>query len=80
MGIEVDIWWLVMLPLPKPALAVTIIFSFQANWNDFVHPLTYFIHGKLRALALGLYAFWAIPDQLWMCYLLMAASLIRVLY
>ncbi|NMB25035.1 MAG: carbohydrate ABC transporter permease [Firmicutes bacterium] len=76
---EIGIWWRVMLPLSKPALAVIAIFNFQANWNDFLGPLIYLTDTKLRTLALGLYAFRAIPGQLPMFHLLMAASLIMAL-
>lgn len=72
---EFGIWWRVMLPLSKPALAVIGIFSFQSHWNDFLGPLIYLNDVKLRTLALGLYAFRAIPGQLPMFHLLMAASL-----
>ena len=64
-----------MLPLSKPAMAVIGIFCFQTHWNDFLGPLIYLNNVNLRTLALGLYAFRAIPGQLPMFHLLMAASL-----
>ena len=76
---ELGIWWRIMLPLSKPALAVIGIFSFQTHWNDFLGPLIYLTDTNLRTLALGLYAFRAIPGQLPMFHLLMAASLIMAL-
>ena len=72
---ELGIWWRVMLPLSKPAMAVIGIFCFQTHWNDFLGPLIYLNNVNLRTLALGLYAFRAIPGQLPMFHLLMAASL-----
>lgn len=72
---EFGIWWRIMLPLSKPALAVVGIFCFQTHWNDFLGPLIYLNDVNLRTLALGLYAFRAIPGQLPMFHLLMAASL-----
>ncbi len=76
---ELGIWWRIMLPLSKPALAVIGIFSFQTHWNDFLGPLIYLTDANLRTLALGLYAFRAIPGQLPMFHLLMAASLVMAL-
>lgn len=34
-----DIWWRIMLPLTRPALATLAIFSFVASWSDFLWPL-----------------------------------------
>ncbi len=36
---ELDIWWRIVLPLSKPALATLAIFTFQGNWNAFLWPL-----------------------------------------
>jgi multiple sugar transport system permease protein len=35
------IWWSILLPLSRPALATVVIFSFIWNWNDFLGPLIY---------------------------------------
>jgi ABC-type glycerol-3-phosphate transport system permease component len=35
------IYWQVMLPLIKPAIAALAIMHFLATWNDFLHPLIY---------------------------------------
>jgi multiple sugar transport system permease protein len=35
------IYWRVMLPLIKPALAAIAIIHFLATWNDFINPLIY---------------------------------------
>lgn len=34
-----DIWWRIIVPLTKPALATLAIFSFVASWSDFLWPL-----------------------------------------
>ena len=34
-----DIWWRIMVPLTRPALATLAIFSFVASWSDFLWPL-----------------------------------------
>ncbi len=36
---EFGIFWRVILPLAKPALAVVALFSFLGTWNDFLGPL-----------------------------------------
>jgi multiple sugar transport system permease protein len=48
------IWWNIMLPLVKPALAVVAVFEFQAKWNDLMTPLIYLNNPKLYTMALGL--------------------------
>ncbi len=51
------IYWHVILPLIKPALAVIAIFSFLATWNEFMSPLIYLSDQRLYPLSFGLYAF-----------------------
>jgi len=48
------IWWRIILPLCKPALAAVAIFSFVSNWNDFQGPLIYLTGMNNFTLALGL--------------------------
>jgi len=48
------IFWQIILPLSKPALATVAIFSFVGNWNDFLGPLIYLNDMKLYTLAIGL--------------------------
>lgn len=36
---ELNIWYRIMLPLARPALATLAIFSFLAHWNSFMWPL-----------------------------------------
>ncbi len=68
------IYWRIILPLSKPALAAVSIFVFQAHWNDFLYPLIY-LHSKNNfTLALGLRAFQGQYGTDW--NLLMAASLV----
>lgn len=50
---EFTIYWRIILPLAKPALATIAIFSFMANWNDFMGPLIYLSNSDLYTLALG---------------------------
>ncbi len=54
---EFGIFWRIMLPLAKPALAVVALFTFMAAWNDFLGPLVYIQRPEQYTLALGLQAF-----------------------
>jgi len=48
------IFWRVILPLSKPALAVVALFHFMFVWNDFLAPLIFLTHRDQFTLALGL--------------------------
>ncbi|RPJ43130.1 MAG: carbohydrate ABC transporter permease, partial [Chloroflexi bacterium] len=50
---EFTIYWRILLPLAKPALATIAIFSFMANWNDFLTPLIYLTSNEMYTAALG---------------------------
>lgn len=54
---EFRIWWQIMLPLSRPALAVVALFSFLAAWNDFLGPLVYLVHKQQFTLSLALQFF-----------------------
>jgi multiple sugar transport system permease protein len=54
---EVRIWFQIVLPLTKPALAAIAIFIFQGAWEDFMGPLLYLQSEKLYTLQLGLRQF-----------------------
>jgi len=51
------IYWRIILPLMKPALAAVGIFTFMATWNDFMGPLIYINDQRLYPLSLGLFDF-----------------------
>lgn len=51
------IYWNIILPLSKPALATIAIFGFIGNWNNFLAPLIYINKQELYTLALGLNLF-----------------------
>jgi ABC-type glycerol-3-phosphate transport system permease component len=51
------IYWRIVLPLTKPALAAIAIFSFQNKWNQFFEPLVYINSKDKLPLAVGLYFF-----------------------
>ena len=72
---EWRIFWQIIAPLSKPALAVVALFSFNGAWNDFIGPLLYLQDQKSFTLALGLQAYQSQAGGTpW--NLLMAASLI----
>jgi multiple sugar transport system permease protein len=54
---ELQIYWRIILPLARPALAVVALFTFMANWNDFLGPLIYLSDRDQYTLAIGLYGF-----------------------
>lgn len=75
------IFWSVLLPLCRPALATVTVISFIANWDNFLTPLIYLNDQKLFTVALGLSFFMNFPQQAGMPMqnLLMAASVLAVL-
>lgn len=48
------VYWRIMLPLAKPALAALAIFTFMSYWNDFLGPLIYLNSPELYTIPLGL--------------------------
>jgi multiple sugar transport system permease protein len=76
---DLRIWWSVILPLTKPALAVVAIFTFQGAWQDFMGPLLYLQSEKWYTLQLGLRQFEAAAGGSPAWHWLMAASLMVML-
>lgn len=68
------IYWRIILPISKPALATLAIFSFMATWNDFLAPLIYISSDELKTLTLGLATFQGIYTTQW--NFMMAGALI----
>jgi alpha-1,4-digalacturonate transport system permease protein len=54
---EFRIYWQVVLPLTRPALAVLTVFSVMWRWNDFLWPLIVINQDRLFTLQLGLARF-----------------------
>jgi multiple sugar transport system permease protein len=50
-------FWVIMLPLVKPALVTVGVFTFMGSWNDFMGPLIYLAKSEHWTLALGLQSF-----------------------
>lgn len=51
---DFGVWWRVILPSARPALAVVALFHFIYVWNDFVGPLIFLTNRDQFTLALGL--------------------------
>ncbi len=54
---EFRIFWQIVLPLSKPALAVVAVFVFLDTWNDFLAPLIYITSPDKYTVSLGLSLF-----------------------
>ncbi len=50
---ELGLWWYIMLPAIRPALATLAIFEFIGSWSDFLWPLIVIQDEKLYTLTLG---------------------------
>lgn len=74
---EFRIYWSIILPLAKPALATVAIFEFIARWRDYLGPLIYLNDQKLYTLSLGIYEYRSQYGAEW--GLLMAASVLITL-
>lgn len=55
------IFWSIMLPLSKPALATVAIFSFIEHWNEFFGPLIYLNSTAKYTISIGLRYFQSTP-------------------
>ena len=71
------IYWRIMLPLVKPALAAIAIFQFMGAWNDFLGPLIYVTSESKMTLSLGLQLFQSMHATEY--GMLMAASAVMTL-
>jgi multiple sugar transport system permease protein len=71
------IFWSIILPLSRPALAVCAVFTFLATWNDLLGPVIYLNRNEQFTAAVGLAGF--ISRQNPEYNLLMAANLITII-
>ncbi len=74
---EFRIFWQIVLPQSKPAMATAAIFAFLWTWNDFMGPVIYLHSPENFTLPIGLRAFQQQTGTEW--DLLMAASLLVML-
>ncbi len=70
------IYWHIIIPLIKPALATVAIFTFLWVWNDFIGPLIFLTDQAKYPLSLGLFALHAWMYWLARYDLMMAASVL----
>jgi multiple sugar transport system permease protein len=74
---ELRIFWTVILPSVKPALATLLIVKFMWNWNEFFWPLVVINSPGMRVVTIGLMSF---TNMYFIEYnLLTAAAVISVL-
>jgi len=73
------IYWRIILPLSKPALAAVVIFSMMWRWNDFINPLIFLNTQSKFTLPVGL--MFLSTGETFPCLwnLLMLAALLAVL-
>lgn len=77
---ELGIFWRIMLPLAKPALATVAVFTFMGTWNDYMGPLLYISKDPNKyTVALGLATFRGAFLGRTRWDLLMAASTMMIL-
>ncbi len=71
------IYWKIILPLSKPALATLATFTFMGNWGSFMWPLLVTTTMQMRTLPIGLESFKSLYSTDW--NLLMAGSVMAML-
>jgi ABC-type glycerol-3-phosphate transport system permease component len=76
---HLGIWWRIMLPLCRPVLAITAVFTFIGTWNDFLGPLIYLQSEDQMTLAVALNSFQNQYGDFGDMNLLMAASIVTML-
>lgn len=54
---HLEVWWRIMLPLCRPVIAITAVFTFIFVWNDFLGPLIYLHSERKATLAIALNSF-----------------------
>nr|WP_309065662.1 carbohydrate ABC transporter permease [Microbacterium sp.] len=54
---EYSIWYRIILPLTKPAIASLALLTFVNTWNDYMGPFIYFTSNDLWTVQLGLRQF-----------------------
>ena len=72
-------WWTIMLPLCRPVIAITAVFTFIFAWNDFLGPLIYLQSESKMTLAVALNQFQNQYGDFSDMNLLMAASVVTMI-
>jgi multiple sugar transport system permease protein len=73
---EYGIWFRIMLPLSKPALASLALLTFVNTWNDYMGPFIYLTDNNLWTVQIGLLSFIGQYDAQYA--MIMAGSVISV--
>lgn len=73
------IWMQIMLPICKPVIAITAIFTFIFAWNDFLGPLIYLQSEDQMTLAVALNSFQNQYGDFREAHYLMAASIVTMI-
>ncbi len=73
---RIGIWWHVLIPLAKPALAVVALFTAITVWNEFILAQLILQDQSLMPLTKGLLTFWG--GRIAQDHLLMAGATITV--
>ena len=73
---NIKIWWSILLPMTKPVIAITAIFTFLGSWNDFMGPLIYLNSTDKFTVSIALAFFQGQHKVEWST--LMAASIISL--
>ncbi|MGD9714468.1 MAG: carbohydrate ABC transporter permease [Phycisphaerae bacterium] len=76
---HLGIWWRIMLPICKPVIAITAVFTFVFVWNDFLNPLIYLHSEEQMTLAVALNSFKNQYGDFRDAHLLMAASIVTMI-
>lgn len=82
---EWGIYWRIILPMMRPALATVGILTFMGSWNDFFGPLLYLNKPELWTLQLGLYQFQtSVPgqnvEQIWAAMAVITVPLLIIFF
>ena len=72
------VFWTVIIPLSKPAIATVAVFSFISHWNDFFFPLIVLQSSEKLTLAVGMRWLQAGQYEAQRLHLQMAIALIAV--
>ena len=62
---ELTIFWRIVLPLSKPALATLAIFAFMGSWKDFLWPLIVTNRVDMRTVEVGIASFSTLYQTDW---------------
>ena len=62
---EWTIYWRIILPLSRPALATLAVFAFMNTWKDFLWPLLVTTHNDMRTVEVGIAMFSSLQGTNW---------------